>query len=148
VNRAGAILTATLVTGVVTGCVSPSRTDRDYELKAGNTAKAVASSVATAVLGADAAGRHRATGPYLSVLMGMAEKDALAVQSTFDSVQPPDAAADRLRSTVDDLLGSATTGLTEMRIVSRRGELDKLPALADRLRPTLDELRLLADRFQ
>jgi hypothetical protein len=80
--------------------------------------------------------------------MGMAEKDALAVQSTFDSVQPPDAAADRLRSTVDDLLGSATTGLTEMRIVSRRGELDKLPALADRLRSTLDELRFLADRFQ
>jgi hypothetical protein len=148
VNRAVAILTASLVTSVVTGCVSPSRTDRDYELKAGNTAKAVASSVATAVLGADAAGRHRATGPYLSVLMGMAEKDALAVQSTFDSVQPPDAAADRLRSTVDDLLGSATTGLTEMRIVSRRGELDKLPALADRLRSTLDELRFLADRFQ
>jgi hypothetical protein len=136
------------VTVLLAACVSPSRTDRDYELKAGNTAKTVASSVATAVLGADAARQHKATGPYLSVLLGLAEKDALAVQSTFDSVQPPDTAADRLRGTVDDLLGSATTGLAEMRIACRRGELDRLPALADRLRSTLDELRFLADHFQ
>jgi hypothetical protein len=32
--------------------------------------------------------------------------------------------------------------------VCRRGELDKLPALADRLRATLVGLRSLADRFQ
>lgn len=140
---------AVLLTGaLLTGCVSSSRNDRDYELKAGNTAKSVASSVATAILGADAARRHKATGNYLSVLIGLAEKDALSVQATFDSIQPPDAAADTLRGTVDDLLASATTGLTEMRIVCRRGELDKLPALADRLRSTLDELRFLADRFQ
>jgi hypothetical protein len=144
VRAVGALLLVLLLTG----CVSPSRTDRDYELKAGNTAKAAASSVATAVLGAEAARRHKATGNYLSVLIGGAEKDALSVQSTFDSIQPPDAAADRLRGTVDDLLSSATTGLTEMRIVCRRGELDKLPALADRLRATLDELRFLADHFQ
>ena len=143
--RALAVL---LTTVLVTGCVSSSRNDRDYELKAGNTAKAVASSVATALLGADAARRHKATGPYLSVLIGGAEKDALSVQATFDSIQPPDAAADQLRGTVDDLLAAATTGLTEMRITCRRGELDKLPALADRLRATLDELRFLADRFQ
>ena len=141
-------LAAVLAAVLVTGCVSPSRTDGDYELKAGNTAKAVASSVATAILGADAARQHKATGNYLSVLLGRAEEDALSVQSTFDSIQPPDAAADTLRGTVDDLLGSATTGLTEMRIVCRRGELDKLPALADRLRSTLVELRFLADRFQ
>jgi hypothetical protein len=141
-------LRAALLVLVLTGCVSPSFDDRDYELKAGNTAKSVASSVATAILGADAARRHQATGPYLSVLIGSAEKDALSVQSTFDGVQPPDAAADALRGTVDDLLSSAATGLSEMRIVCRRGELDKLPALADRLHATLVELRSLADRFQ
>jgi hypothetical protein len=128
--------------------VSPSRTDRDFELKAGNTANAVASSVATVILGADAARRHKATGPYLSVLIGSAEKDALSVQSTFDSYQPPSQAADQLRGTVDDLLSSATEGLQKMRIVCRRGELDQLPALADALRKTLEELRYLADTYQ
>lgn len=142
------MLSALLAAALAAGCVSPSRTDRDYELKAGSTAKAVASSVATVILGADAAKRHKATGNYLSVLIGSAEKDALSVQATFDSIQPPDGAADTLRGTVDDLLASATTGITEMRIVCRRGELDKLPALADRLRSTLDELRFLADRYQ
>ena len=142
------LLAAVLAAVLTAGCVSPSRTDRDYELKAGNTAKAVASSVATAILGADAARQHKATGNYLSVLLGRAEEDALSVQSTFDSIQPPDVAADRLRATVDDLLSSAITGLQEMRIVCRRGQLDALPGLADRLRSTLDELRFLADRFQ
>ncbi|MFN2539538.1 MAG: hypothetical protein ABR549_15495 [Mycobacteriales bacterium] len=137
-----------LVAVLMSGCVSSSRSDRDYELKAGNTAKAVASSVAAAILGAEAARQHKATNNYLSVLLGYAEKDVLSVQSTFDSIQPPDVAADRLRSTVDDLLSSATTGLQEMRIVCRRGELAKLPALADRLRSTLTELRFLADHFQ
>jgi hypothetical protein len=133
---------------LLSGCVSPSRTDRDFELKAGNTANAVASSVATVILGADAARRHKATGPYLSVLIGSAEKDALSVQSTFDSYQPPSQAADQLRGTVDDLLSSATEGLQKMRIVCRRGELDQLPALADALRKTLEELRYLADTYQ
>ena len=132
----------------LSGCVSPSRTDRDFELKAGNSAKSVASAVATVILGADAARRHKATGPYLSVLIGSAEKDALSVQATFDSVQPPSATADQLRGTVDDLLSSTTTGLQKMRIAVRRGELDQLPALADALRTTLDELRFLADRYQ
>ncbi|MCU1601642.1 MAG: hypothetical protein JWO22_2351 [Frankiales bacterium] len=137
-----------LVLVLVAGCVSPSFNDRDYELKAGNTAKAVASSLSTAILGADAARRHKAGEPYLSVLIGNAEKDALAVQSTFDGVQPPNAAADRLKGTVDDLLASATTGLSQMRIACRRGHLDRLPALADGLRSTLDELRFLAEHFQ
>jgi len=141
-------LLALVLVGALTGCVSPSRTDRDFELKAGNSAKAVASSVAAAILGAEAAGRHKATGPYLSVLIGNAEKDALSVQSTFDSVQPPDGVADQLRGTVDDLLSSATTGLAKLRIACRRGELASLPRLADALRSTLVELRALADKFQ
>ncbi|MGZ6804483.1 MAG: hypothetical protein ACXVFU_15670, partial [Nocardioidaceae bacterium] len=126
-GRAAAVLLGLLL---LSGCVSPSRTGRDYELKAGNTAKAVASSVATALLGADAAGRHRAPGPYLSVLLGRAEEDALAVQGTFDSVQPPDAAADRLRGQVDQVLSDAVDGLAQLRITVRRGELDRLPGLA------------------
>jgi hypothetical protein len=141
-------LLAVAVVLLLAGCVSPSRTDRDYELKAGNTAKAAASSVATAVLGAQAAGEHRATGPYLSVLLGMAEKDTLSVQGTFDSVQPPSARADRLRSDLDDVLADATDGLAQMRIACRRGELNALPALAHDLEPTLEQLRHFAEHYQ
>ena len=130
------------------GCVSPSFNDRDYELKAGNTAKAVASSLATAILAADAAKKHKAGERYLSVVLGNAEKDAQSVQGTFDSIQPPDVAGDHLKATVDDLLASATTGLSQLRIACRRGQLDRLPVLADGLRSTLDELRFLADHFQ
>ena len=130
------------------GCVSPSRTDRDYELKAGNTAKAVASSVATAMLGAKAAGQHKATGNYLSVLLGAAEKDASAVQGTFDSVQPPSKEADKLRKRVDDLLAAALDGLSQLRVTVRRSQLDLLPALAGELKPTLDGLEQLAKQYQ
>ena len=84
----------------------------------------------------------------MSVLIGNAEKDVLSVQGTFDSVQPPDVAADRLRSTVDDLLSSAATGLASLRIACRRGQLDRLSDIADGLRSTLDKLRFLADHFQ
>jgi hypothetical protein len=137
-----------LVAALAVGCVSPSRTDRDYELKAGNTAKAVASAVGTALLGAKAAAEHKAPGPYLSVLIGGAEEDASAVQSTFDSIQPPSRKADELRKAVDDVLQAAVDGLSTMRITVRRSQLDRLPALAEKLKPTLAQLQQLADQYQ
>jgi ABC-type transporter Mla subunit MlaD len=144
VRRALALLLALLTAS----CVSPSRTDRDYELKAGNSAKAVASSVATALLGVEAARRHRATGPYLSVLLGSAEEDASSVQSQFDSVQPPSAQADAQRAKLDDLLSQAVAGLSQLRITVRRGELDKLDATARPLRGVLVQLRKLSEEWQ
>ncbi|MCU1587804.1 MAG: hypothetical protein JWN31_1297 [Frankiales bacterium] len=136
-----------LCLAVTTGCVSPSYTDRDYQLKAGNSAKAVASSVATAQLAADLGGRRRATQAYLSVLLGGAEKDALSVQGTFDSIQPPSKAADALREELDVLLSDATEGLANLRIALRRGQLSSLPGLAGSLRTTLDQLNALAERY-
>lgn len=141
------VVAAVLAALLASGCVSSSRSDRDYELKAGNSAKAVASSVATAVLGAKAAAQGKATGNYLSVLLGAAEEDASSVQSTFDSVQPPSKTADRLRAQVDDLLSAAVAGLSAMRITVRRSQLDRLPGLAEKLGPTLRELQQLAARF-
>jgi hypothetical protein len=133
---------------LLTGCVSPSRTDRDYELKAGNSAKAVASSVATALLGVEAARRHRATGPYLSVLLGSAEEDASSVQSQFDSVQPPSEHADAQRAELDDLLSQAVEGLAQLRITVRRGELGQLDHKALPLRAVLVRLRALSEDWQ
>ena len=137
-----------LLLALATGCVSPSRTDRDFELKAGNSAKAVSSSVATALLGVKAANEHKATGPYLSVLLAGAEKDVLSVQGQFDSVQPPSDRADEMRSTLDELLSQAAEVLGTLRITVRRGELDRLDRLAKPLGPVLAELRRLSEEWQ
>lgn len=142
--RALAVLLALLTAS----CVSPSRTDRDYELKAGSSAKAVASSVATALLGVEAARRHRATGPYLSVLIAGAEEDAASVQSQFDSVQPPSSRADAVRARLDEQLSAAVAGLGLLRITVRRGELDQLEAKATPLRAALVSLRAMAEEWQ
>jgi hypothetical protein len=139
---------ALLLALLTASCVSPSRTERDYELKAGSSAKAVASSVATALLGVEAARRHRATGPYLSVLLGSAEEDASSVQSQFDSVQPPSAHADAQRAELDDLLSQAVDGLAQLRITVRRGELDQLEEKATPLRAVLVQLRALSEDWQ
>lgn len=141
-------VTLLLLAVLAAGCVSPSRTDRDFELKAGNSAKAVSSSVATALLGVKAAKEHKATGPYLSVLLAGAEKDVLSVQGQFDSVQPPSNRADEMRSTLDDLLSQAAEVLGQLRITVRRGELDQLDSLATPLEPVLAELRKLAEDWQ
>lgn len=142
------LLVGVLALCLSAGCVSPARSDRDYQLKAGNSAKSVVSSLATAVLGAKAGGEHKATEAYLSVLIGGAEKDALSVQGTFDSYQPPSKEADSLRDELDTLLNDATSGLAALRIAVRRGELDQLPVLAGSLQTTLDQLQALADRYE
>ncbi len=133
---------------LLAGCVSPSRTDRDYELKAGNSAKAAASSVATALVGAHAATVGKATGPYVSVLLGGAEEDTASVQSQFDSVQPPSERSDRVRATLDEQLSAAVDGLAQLRITARRGELGRLDDVAAPLRPVLEQLRALAAEWQ
>jgi hypothetical protein len=132
----------------VSGCMTPSRTDRDFELKAGSSAKAVASSVSTALLAVEAARRHHATGNYLSVLLGNAEKDASSVQSQFDGVQPPSVKADAMRARLDALLSQAVDGLAQLRITARRGQLDRLPEVGAPLHEVHDELQALSEDWQ
>src|SRR5215210_6524535 len=70
---------------LATSCAGPTRTHRDYELKAANTAEAVVSAIGTAQAGVQAAREDRATGNFLSVLLRGAADDASAAQETFDS---------------------------------------------------------------
>ena len=107
----------------------------------------MASSVGTALLGADLARQHKATEGYLSVLLGAAEQDSESVQGTFDSVQPPSARADALHDQLDKLLSDAISGLTALRVAARRGQLDQLPRLAAQLHPTLQGLQAFSDRY-
>jgi hypothetical protein len=115
------------------GCVqtvSPARTFDDYEHKAKNTAESVLSSVQTARLAARVAGDGDAFGPFTSVVLSDAEDGASHAQEVFDSIQPPDAHSDKLRKELGKLIVKAADGLSTLRIAARRGELNRLPALA------------------
>ncbi len=121
---------AVVLAALLAGCAGPSRTDRDFSLKAANTAETVLSAVNTARLGVRAAEDGDAPANYLSVLLGEAEKDALAAQASFDSRQPPSQQSDAVRRQLDDLLTEATSALSGLRIAVRRGQLHRLPDLA------------------
>ncbi|MBT2469119.1 hypothetical protein J7E97_14875 [Streptomyces sp. ISL-66] len=105
------------------GCAGSSRTEADYRLKAANTAEAAASAVGTARLAVEAAGRGKATGPYLSVLLGEAEKDLAGAEQAFTSRQPPGEAADKVRDQVEEALSDAGDALARARIAARRGQV-------------------------
>jgi hypothetical protein len=142
-SSAAAVAALGLVLGLGAGaCVGPARTSADYEKKAANSAEDALSAVQTGRLGARVGTDGRALSPYLSVLLAGAEDQASAIQSTFDSIQPPDARSDDLRDELDGLLTQAVSALGELRIAARRGD-DR--ALAEKAEPLRDLARQLAD---
>jgi hypothetical protein len=116
--------------GCVPHPVGPARTYGKYEGKAVTTAEGALSAVETARLVADSASRGNAFGPYVSIVVSEMEGSATRVQGTFDSIQPPDAAADRLSSELDEVLGPAVRHLTDLRVAARRDRLAELGAVA------------------
>lgn len=126
--RIGAV--ATVVAVAATSCVLPARSTTAYRGKALATTTAAISAVETARFVAQMSGRGRLTAAYASVAAAEAETDASAAQAAFDSIQPPDSVSDALRSRLDALLADAVDTLSTLRIVVRRGELDRLQSLA------------------
>jgi hypothetical protein len=74
------------------------------------------------------------------VVVSDAEESLGGVQSSFDSIQPPDSTADALQSELDGLLSDALTHATTVRIAVRRGELAHLAEIAQ---PLVDDARKL-----
>lgn len=62
----------------------------------------------------------------MSTTVADAEDDIRSAQGTFDSIQPPDAASDRLRSQLDDILGFATDEITELRVEARWTDIETM----------------------
>jgi hypothetical protein len=123
-------IAAVLVATVATSCVLPARSTSAYRGKAVATATAAISAVETGRFVAQLADRGRLTAAYASVSMAEAETDASAAQAAFDSIQPPDSPSDALRARLDKLLANAVNTLSTMRIVARRGDLDRLRPFA------------------
>ena len=125
---------------IAAACVGPARTDRAYEAKAVETAKAVASAVETARLAARAAGEGKATGQYLSVLLGETENEAGAASGAFDSILPPSGQAEALHDRLAELIATVVDVLRDLRIAARRSQIDSLPGIARGLEGPADAL--------
>lgn len=121
-------------------CVGPARTDRVYEGKAVETAKAVRSAVETARLVGAAAATGNATGQYASVILGEAEEHADAASGAFDSIQPPSGRSDALHDQLAEIIRSVVDRLREMRIAAGRTQLDRLGTIASDLAGESKEL--------
>ena len=125
-------------------CAGPTTTSEDYNRKAAATAKAAASEVATASVGADLGVRARATASYLDVTLSDAEDGLASVQETFSSRQPPTPADDKTRDQLGDLLNAALNAVSSARIAARRGDVAALRATEPALEKSAKDLQ----RFQ
>jgi hypothetical protein len=113
--------------------VGPARTYSKYEGKAATTAESALSAEVTASLAAEAGGRGNAFGPYLAILISEMEETVSGLEGTFASIQPPGRRADELRQDLDAMLADAVDGLGELRVAVRRGQLRRLPEVAEPL---------------
>ena len=128
--------------------VGPARTFAKYEGKATTTAASALSAVESTRLAAQTAGKGKALGPYTSVLVSEQEETLGGLQSTFDSIQPPDERADALRDELDQLLSDAGTHVAAVRIAARRGTLRGLETVAAPLDEDAKKLTAFQDQHQ
>jgi hypothetical protein len=142
VRRTAAALAAALA---LTGCVGPSRTDRDYGEKVEGTAKAVASAAQTALVGVNTVAKGNAYAPYLSILLRDAEDEATSAQATLDVVQPPSRDADAMHDEVAEVVTGVVEVLRALRIEVRRGHLSRLAEIAEPLTGLAERLDAIAE---
>jgi hypothetical protein len=130
---------------VLPSCVGPALWYDAYEGKAGATAEQMVSTVETARFVALVASSGKALSAYVGVTLTDAEHDASAVTGAFESIQPPNADADRLRAQLDPLLSKATSTISQMRIAARRDQLADLQRMAQPLQALSDQLERFAE---
>jgi hypothetical protein len=135
-------LLAVLAIAALTGCVGPAPTTGEYEGKAAHTAADALSQLQTARLAVGNAGRMPAS--YLETVLVDAEEAFGSIETTFNSIQPPDdPKADKLQSDLKGLLSDGSDGMTQLRVLARRGDTAGLGSTAEQLAVTADGL----DRF-
>lgn len=134
---------AVLIMLALVACVAPARSYGSFRGKAAATAKDMLSAVESARLTVEMAQRARTFATDISVALGEAEKDGDAIAGAFSSVQPPDARSDTIRSDLDQLLQTATSTLSDLRIAARRTDLAQL---TDAAKP-LHDLALKLQQF-
>ncbi|HLM17678.1 MAG TPA: hypothetical protein VK549_07645, partial [Acidimicrobiia bacterium] len=99
----------------------------------------------TARLTAGVGTRGDAFGPYVSVVLSESDDAVAKAQGSYDRIQPPDAWSDATRARLGRLLDRSGDVVSQLRIVARRGELDRLERLARPLRPLAAKLQRFID---
>ena len=137
---------ALVVSLVLAACVAPARTPTSYRAKAVDTAEAVVSAARTVLLATEIGREGNAFAPNVSVQIADAESDADAAESAFASIQPPDAASDRLRAELLADVRRALDTIQLARITARRADLDELHDVVEPLTDLADGLERFAER--
>lgn len=129
-----------LVALLLGGCIPTARDFRAYQGKAVDAAQKTLSAVRSASLSAKAASTGRAFAPYTGVALQEAEAEASAVQTTFGAIQPHGRPSEALRDKLDPILSQAVSGLAELRIEARTGNMRSLERVARPLLATARDL--------
>lgn len=128
--------------------VGTTRTVASYKGKATTTAEGALSAAQSVVLMTHTAAKHNAFGPYTAMVIADAEDQISGLIGTFDSVQPPDTAADRLQKRLDGLMSRSLEHVKQIRIGARRGEVSQLRRLAQPVRRDVKRLQAFVDAQQ
>jgi hypothetical protein len=132
-----------LLTVVLTlsACVGPATTIAAYEGKARRAAEDASSAVNTALLGVRIHQRGSLLENYFETMLSQAEDDISSVQTSFDSIQPPNSkSSDKLRDQLDNLLSDGISGISQLRFSARREDRPALDQAAAQLAPTAEDL--------
>jgi hypothetical protein len=139
------LVAATIVSIALAGCVAPARSFDAYEGKAVATAQTGLSAVSTAMLAVRAGSRGDAFTPFVATALANAETDVRSASGLFDSIQPPDASSERLRTQLDAILTAADEEITTLRVRARWADVSALGSAQDRLGEIARRLRAFLD---
>ena len=109
-----------LATRMVPHPVGAARSSGKFQGKAVTTARSALSEVNTSALIARTYNDGGAFGPYAGLVAGDAEDAVGGLQSTFDSIQPPNPASDDLADELNAILTDAADHARSVRIAIRR----------------------------
>jgi hypothetical protein len=109
-----------------------------------DSAESSLSDARTALLAADLATTGRTFEPLTSVQLQDAADGAASTFGTFATIQPPDAASDRLRADLLPLLDRTAALIADMRIAARRADAAGVGRVSPSLATVADELERFA----
>jgi hypothetical protein len=139
--------TIAVLTLSAAACTGPARTNSAYESKAANTAEEVVSASRTVLLAAQVGDANRSFPQTIAVTIADAEVDAESARDAFSSIQPPDAASDKIRADLLPTVQHACDLIAEVRIAARRAEVGTLSQTAAPLEQLADQLDAFATRY-
>ena len=142
----GRVIVLALTCGLgLSSCVSPAHNSAGYRNKVGHAAEKMSGIIGSAQLAAEQNLDGKAFDTFADQVISQAEQDAQSVLGQLDSVQPPDDQSVQLRNQADDVLQSAASDLSDLRIAQRRGDESGMRQSLSDLKDDLAKVQKLQD---